>query len=160
MKLVKKDIESWIKPFATVIGDGAPFVDPKLKETNASSYFIQRTLPTIFDSYAIALQPFTIRGELPKGTSENFLEELTKVKYTRTSWVELYKLKEATFDLDTAILDLSNGRTSFPLSNNVFFPAEGYMDETYFESFINTVIKFYGDQEIEAFYVFLATTNH
>ena len=65
MELTEKDIEDWIKPYATIVGEHKEY-DLKLREQNPSEFFLQLTLPSNFQEYAIALHSFWINNKIPK----------------------------------------------------------------------------------------------
>ena len=65
MKIAQKEIEDWIKPFATIVRDTIE-VDEKLKEENLFRYFLRLTIPNSFERYAIVLHSFWINNKIPK----------------------------------------------------------------------------------------------
>ena len=161
MKIVDKEIEDWIKPYATIIGDSLN-VDEKLRETNPINYFLRVTVPKEFDKYAIALHSFWINNKIPNGKirySVNLDEDTPEEDYDRVKWKDFYTLKNENFDLQNFYKSPSKSFNQFEQLNNELFPGEGLMDIEHIKSLIETILDLYGDQEIELFYTFLATSE-
>ncbi len=159
MEQVEKDVEDWIKPYATIIGDKNN-VDINLRETKPTKYFVRKTLPNNFESYAIILHSFWINHKVIEdkvAEAKNNNLDLPEEEFTRTNWKEFYELKGTSFELDTTILNSVNWKYPFKQMNNELFPGEGYIDEEHLESLIKNVYELYGSQEIEVFYTFLST---
>ena len=68
MKIVTKEIDPWIKSFATINGDDLK-ADRRLRKENSSKYFLHLTIPNEFKTYAILLHSFWINRNIPKEKS-------------------------------------------------------------------------------------------
>lgn len=161
MEQIKKNIEDWIKPYATIVGDKID-VDIDLKKENPTKYFLRLTQPNHFESYAIALHSFWINFKVPNNEikeNQNNDIELPEDEFTRVNWKDFYELKNVPFELNSAILNSVNWKSPFKQMNNELFPGEGLMDEEHLESLVKTVMEIYGNQEVELFYTFLSTQN-
>jgi len=161
MKIVQKEIEDWIKPFATIVGDTIE-VDEKLKGENPFRYFLRLTIPDNFESYAIALHSFWINNNISKEEireSNNDDEELPEEDFDRVKWKDFYATRGKEFELEKAYKSTSDFYNQFKQMNNELFPGEGLMDKEHLNSLIEIVQKTYGNQEIEIFYTFLSTKD-
>ena len=162
MKLIKKDIEEWIKPFATIVGEQKKY-NLKLREQNPSEFFLQLTLPNNFQEYAIALHSFWINNKIPKDkivVRELSDEEFPEDDFSRLTWKDFHERKYKEFDLNKAILDSIKHTHSYDKQlNNEVYPSDGLMDKEHLLSLVEIVLELYGNQEIELFYTFLATNN-
>ncbi len=161
MEQIEKNIEDWIKPYATIIGDKID-VGIDLKMENPKKYFLRLTLPNHFESYAIALHSFWINFRVPKDEIkeiQNYDIELPEEEFTRVKWKDFYGLKKIPFELNSAILNSVEWKNPFKQMNNELFPGEGLMDEEHLECLVRTVLEIYGNQEVELFYTFLSTQN-
>ena len=161
MNLVDKEIENWIKPFATIIGEKID-VDINLKTESPAKYFLRLTQPNKFDSYAIALHSFWINNKIPKNEIrkiENNDPDLPEEEFIRINWKKFYEKKENEFDLNKAILNSVNVKYPFEQMNNELYPGDGMMDIKHIESLVEVINEFYGNQEIELFFTFLATKD-
>lgn len=162
MKLIEKDIEDWIKPYATIVGDKKDF-DADLRSKNPSEYFLRMTLPDSFQAYAIALHSFWINNKVPK--DKIIVRELSKEEFleddlTRITWKSFYEKKYLEFGLNKAILESVADIPSYNKQlNNELYPCDGLMDKEHLISLVEVVSKIYGNQDIELFYTLLATKN-
>jgi len=159
MKIVQKEIEEWIKPYATIAGESLN-IDEKLRETNPLKYFLRFTIPERFDSYAIALHSFWVNNKISKSEIRELSigdEDLPEEDFDRVKWKDFYTFKEKKFDLKNAYKSSKEFHRQFKQMNNELHPGEGLMDREHIESLIEIVLKLYGSQEIELFYTFLAT---
>jgi hypothetical protein len=162
LELIEKDIEDWIKPYATIVGEQKEY-DLKLREQNPSEFFLQLTLPSTFQEYAIALHSFWINNKIPKDkieVRELSNEEFPEDDFSRVTWKDFHDRKFRGFDLYKAIMDSINHTHSYDKQlNNELYPGEGLMDKEHLISLVEVVLNLYGNQEIELFYTFLATKN-
>jgi hypothetical protein len=161
MKLIQKEIERWIKPYATIIGASLD-VEEKLRKTNPLKYFLRVTIPNNFESYAIALHSFWVNNKISALELNEIIdedEELPEDDFERVKWKDFFELKQAKFELESAYKSSSEFYSQFKSMNNELYPGEGLMDKEHINSLIKTVLKLYGNQEIELFYIFLATTD-
>jgi hypothetical protein len=158
---IDKHIDDWIRPFATIIGDRID-VDLKLKKENPIKYFVRLTLPNIFQSYAIALHSFWINYNIPKEKIKeisNDDDEIPEEEFSRISWSDFYNLKNNEFELNKAISDSIEFKRFDKQLNNELYPGQGLMDKEHIESLVKIVSEIYGNQDIEAFYIFLSTNK-
>ncbi|MEN2436819.1 hypothetical protein AAH994_15505, partial [Weeksellaceae bacterium A-14] len=162
-----EEIKSWIAPYLTVNGN-TPEVPIILKETNILKYFQELTLPNIFEEYAIILHSFWIynltenqieRLNLKGKELINSEPEFPENGYNPISWFDFYKFKKVDFDLKTAIKNSVDWKFPFVQMNNELYPGEGIIDNKHLSEISNLILKYYGDQEIEIYYIFLATNN-
>ncbi|WP_405265701.1 hypothetical protein [Cellulophaga sp. Ld12] len=161
MKLIEKEIEDWIKPYATIVGEKID-VDIDLKKKNPVKYFLRLTLPNKFQDYGIALHSYWINYNIPKSKireRKNDDEELPEEEFTRVNWQDFYKLKDVPFKLNAAVTDSVEWKKPNEQLNNELYPGEGLMDEEHLKSFVNIVNELYGNQEIEVFYTLLSTQD-
>lgn len=161
MKQINKEIEKWIKPYATIVGESIE-VEEELRETNPSKYFVQLTIPNNFEKYAIALHSYWINYNIPKENIRelnNDDEKIPEEEYTRIKWKDFFEFKQMKFELNSAIISSVDWETKFPQMNNELYPGEGLMDEEHLESLAQIVLNIYGDEEIEIFYHRMTTTN-
>ncbi|MFS4457522.1 hypothetical protein [Maribacter sp. 2304DJ31-5] len=161
MELIEKDIEDWIKPYATIVGEQKEY-DLELRKQNPADFFLELTIPNSFEGYAIALHSYWINYNIPKNKiteSENSDEDLPEEEFSRVNWKDFYQLKQIDFDLNSAILNSVEWKRPFKQMNNELFPGEGLLDEEHLNSLVETINKIYGNQEIELFYTFLSTKN-
>ena len=162
MKRVDKEIENWIKPFATVIG-GKIDVEENLREINPSKYFLRLTQPNNFESYAIALHSYWIYEKLHSSKIlekiKNFGYDLPEEDFEKLTWKKFYELKETEFDLNKAIYNSVNNKEPFIQMSNELYPGEGMMDIKHIENFVEIVNELYGNQEIELFFIFLTSDD-
>lgn len=159
MKALKKNIEEWIRPFATIVGEGVN-VDESLKKSNPMKYFLHLTIPNQFEKYAIAFHSFWINPKVPTNEikeSHNDDEEIDEDEYNRVTWKDYFLMKGKDFTLEQAFHNSEEFYKQFKQMNNELFPGEGLFDKEHILSIINTASDIYGNQDIEAFYVFLAT---
>ena len=162
MELIDKDIEDWIKPYATIVGNKNDF-DIKLRKKNPTEYFLRLTLPENFQEYAIALHSFWINNKIPK--EEVMVRELSNEEYpeydfSRITWADFHERKNREFDLNRAIIESIEHTHPYDKQlNNELYPGEGLMDKEHLMSLVEIVNELYGNQEIELFYTFLATKN-
>lgn len=157
MKLVKKDIEDWIKPYATLVGNKATKFDEKLRNSDPIKYFLHTTIPNRFEAYAIALHSFWVNPKiLLKDIKEGVDDEICEKDFERVSWEEFFKRKGLTFKLADVYKSPGEFYGKFNLLNNEVFPGEGMLDKQHIDSIIEIATGQYGDQEIEVFYVYLA----
>lgn len=160
MNRVDKEIENWIKPFATISGEKIS-VDETLRETNPSNFFLKLTQPNCFESYAIVLHSFWVNKKIPKDKIIEIKDtdcDLLEEDFERLTWKQFYETKGMKFNLNKVI---SNSIKSFPFHqmNNELYPGEGMMDIKHLESLTEVVNELYGNQEIELFYTLLTSTN-
>jgi len=161
MKLAQKELEEWIKPFATIVGDLIE-VDEKLKAENSLRYFLKKTIPNKFESYAVALHSFWINKAIPIENireSKDEDEDLPEDEFDRVKWNNYYAHKGEPFDIKNLYKSGTHFYKQFNQMNNELFPGEGLMDKEHLNSLIEIVLEKYGDQEIEVFYTFLATSD-
>jgi hypothetical protein len=162
LELIEKDIEKWIKPYATIIGEKIE-VDENLREINPSEFYLRITLPNQFDSYAIALHSFWINHKIPIEkvvTNENSNEEYPEEDFTAISWKEFCLRKGREFDLNKEITARIKHTDRYDKQlNNELYPGEGLMDKKHLSSLTEIINELYGNQNIEVFYTFLATKN-
>ena len=161
MEPIEKDIEDWIKPFATIVGEQKEY-DLELRKQNPAKFFLELTLPNNFESYAIALHSYWINYNIPKNEIReinNNDKDLPEEEFSRVNWKKFYKLKQVDFELNSAILNSVEWKTPFKQMNNELFPGEGLLDEEHLNSLVETIIEIYGNQEIELFYTFLSTND-
>lgn len=162
MKITNKEIENWIKPYATVIGDNLN-IDISLRKTNPLRYFLRLTLPNNFDSYAIILHSYWINYNIPKDQiveNENKEKDLPEEDFVRVNWKEFYNYKNVQFDLDNAILNsVEWWKDSLKQMNNELYPADSTIDDENILSLVKVVNEMYGNQEIEFYYTSLITDN-
>ncbi len=161
MKIVQKEIEDWIKPFATIVGDSIE-VDEKLKEENPFRYFLRLTIPNIFESYAVVLHSFWRNKKISKEEireSNNNDRELPEEDFDRIKWKEFFANKGKEFKFENAYKSTIDFYKQFNQMDNELFPGEGAMDEEHLNSLIEIIQKIYGNQEIEVFYILLSTKD-
>ena len=162
MELKEKDIEDWIKPYATIVGNKND-VDLDLRKKNPAEYFLRLTLPNNYESYAIALHSFWINHNIPKDkviTNELSNEEFPEKDFSAVTWKDFYERKNLKFNLNKAILNsVEHNQTYEKQLNNELYPSEGSMDEEQIINLVEIVKEIYGNQEIELFYTFLATKD-
>jgi len=161
MKIVQKEIEDWIKPFATIVGEVIE-VDEKLRDENPLRYFLKKTIPNKFESYAAVLHSFwinkTISIENIRESKEED-EDLPEDDFDRINWKDYFANKGKEFELDNLYKSSTNFYNQFNQMNNELFPGEGLMDKEHINSLIDIVVNKYGNQDIEVFYTFLATSD-
>ena len=144
---------------ATIIGELLD-VEEKLRKTNPLKYFLRVTVPNNFESYAIALHSFWVNNKIPAlELEETENEELPEDDFERVKWKKFFELKKVKFELENAYKSSSEFYSQFRQMNNELYPGEGLMDKEHINSLIEIVLKLYGNQEIELFYTFLATTD-
>jgi hypothetical protein len=161
MKEVEKEIEDWIKPYVTVIGNQIE-IDPNLRESNPTKYFVQITIPNRFEKYAIAPHSFWINYNVPDNEireSRNDDPDMPEEDFTRISWKEFYNLKGVKFDLNDVILSTIYLRFPFKQLNNELYPGGGIVDKETLQSIAKIVLELYGDQKIEVFYIIMSTMS-
>ncbi|WP_299437770.1 hypothetical protein [uncultured Aquimarina sp.] len=161
MELIDKEIADWIKPYATIVGEKIE-VDINLKKENPIKYFLRLTLPNNFQDYAIALHSYWINYNVPKSEikeMQNDDDEFREEDFSRVNWKDFYKLKNVSFELNTAILNSVGWKRFDKQMNNELYPGEGIMDEEHLVSLVKVVDGLYGNQEIELFYTFLSTQD-
>ncbi len=162
MELTEKNIEDWIKPYATIVGQQKEY-DLKLREQNPSEFFLQLTLPNNFQEYAIALHSFWINNKIPKDkiiVRELSDEEFPEDDFSRVTWKDFHDRKYREFDLNKAIMESIEHTHPYDKQlNNELYPGEGLMDKEHLISLVEVVNEIYGNQEIELFYTFLSTKN-
>lgn len=164
MRLINKKIDDWTEPYVTIYGSNQ-VQDKDLKSINPVKYFLNLTQPNIFQCYAISLASYWIYEtnniqEIKVNINESE-GEFPEKDYNRISWRDFYKYKNVEFDLNKAIIDAVEWKRPFGKQmNNELYCGEGLMDKEHLISFVNTVLSIYGDQEIEAFYVFMATEKY
>lgn len=164
MKLISKKIDEWAEPYVTIYRSNQ-IEDEELKYLNPLKYFLNLTQPNIFECYAISLASYWIyetNDIQEKKINVNQWEgEFPEEDYKRISWRDFYKYKNIEFDFDKAIIDAVEWKRPFGKQmNNELYCGEGLMDKEHLISFVKSVISIYGDQEIEAFYVFMATDKY
>jgi hypothetical protein len=162
LELTEKDIEDWIKPYATIVGNKHD-VDLKLREQNPSEFFLRLTLPNNFEEYAIALHSYWINNSIPKDKvviRETSDIEFPEEDFSRVTWKDFHDRKNIEFDLNKAIMNsIKHSQPYNKQLNNELYPGEGLMDKEQIFSLVEVVNEIYGNQEIELFYTFLATKN-
>jgi hypothetical protein len=161
MKLTETDIDPWIKPYTTIIGERAD-IDTNLRFTDPAKFYLNITLPDIFEAYAIALSSFWVNDTiLPHKVKimENTDGEFPDDDYGKFSWKDFYRYKCLDFDLKKALLDQIYHKSPFTQMNNELYPGEGLMDRSHLKSFTDIVLSTHGDQEIVVFYIHLATKS-
>jgi len=162
LELTENDIDEWIKPYATIIGEKGN-IDEKLRKSNPPKYFLRSTLPDNFQEYAIALHSYWINYNIPKNEikeNQNEQLEISEDDYTRINWPEFYEFKNINFDFNEAILASVEWKRPFEKQlNNELYPAEGSMDIKHLQDLVEIVTEFYGNQEIELFFIIYATNN-
>lgn len=161
MKIVQKEIEGWIKPFATIVGDTIE-VDEELKVENPFRYFLRLTIPNNFDSYAVALHSFWINNKIPIEEIRelnNDDEELPEEDFVKIKWNDFFSKKGKIFEFEKANNLTLNFYKQFNQMNNELFPGEGVMDKEHLNSLIDIVNSVYGNQEIEVYYNLLSTKD-
>ena len=160
MKIVQKEIEDWIKPFATIVRDSFK-VDEKLKDENPFRYFLRLTIPNNFESFAVALHSFWINNKIPKEEvrESNNDDELPEEDFDRVKWKDFFANKGKQFRFEEAYKSTSDFYKQFSQMNNELFPGEGLMDKEHLNSLIDIVQTIYGNQDIEVFYTFLSTND-
>lgn len=161
MKLLKKDIEDWIKPFTTIIGEGIE-VDESLKASNPMKYFLHLTIPNRFEKYAIALHSFWMNPKIPRNRIKEGYDdenEIDEEEYKRVKWKDFFSKKGTAFVLEQAFKDSGEFHKRFKQMNNELFPGEGLLDKEHLQSIIEVASECYGNQKVEAFYIFLATNG-
>lgn len=163
MKLINKKIEEWAEPHVAIYGSNR-VNDKDLKFSNPAKYFLNLTQPNIFECYAVSLASYWIYEtdniQEIKTNINDSEEEFPEDDYNRISWKDFYKYKNVEFDFNKAIIDAVEWKRPFKQMNNELYCGEGLMDKEQLISFVNTVLSIYGDQEIEAFYVFMATDKY
>lgn len=152
MKLVDKEIDSWIEPYATVIGSGVT-VDIGLKESDIAKYFLKLTQPEIFEAYAFSLTSFRFYESINHDKSTSNSIDLPEDEYKKIKWKVFFKSKDVDFRLNDAIAKAIDPK----LSLNETYPGDGHMDKEQINSFTECILSLYGDQQIEIFYVFMST---
>jgi len=161
MKQVSKEIENWIKPYASIVGEKMD-VDKDLRKSDPAKYFLRVTLPNKFEKYALALHSYWINENIPNDEireSQNDDKELDEEDFTRKNWKDFYKIKGQQFELNKAINSTIDLNRDLNHMNNELYPGEGLIDKEHLESIKNIVLKFYGNEEIEVFYHFLSTVK-
>jgi len=161
-----KELKDWIAPYLTVNGNHIA-TDQSLKETNYLKYFVDLTLPNIFQKYAIILHSFWIydlpkdnikeRNHKPSDVLSAELED--EENYFPISLTHFYKSKNIEFDLQKTVREYVERDYHFQQMNNEIYPGEGVLDENHIASVCENVIETYGNQEIEIYYIFLATKD-
>ena len=161
------ELKNWISPYLTVIGK-TPAVDKNLKDIDILEYFRKLCLPNIFEKYAVILHSFWIynlsesqisRMNLNPNEILNAEQEFPEDEYNAVKWIDFYKLKGMNFELKEAIKDSINWRFPFKQMNNEMYPGDGIIDEEILKIFGNTILKKYENEEIEIYYISLATAN-
>jgi len=161
LELVEKEIENWIKPFATLIG-GQEHFDSEAFNQNPVKHFLRTTLPDNFQDYAIAFHSFWVNHNIPQDRISEMRyssEKINEEGYTRVNWKAFYLSKKVPFELKKAIINSVTWKFPFEQMSNELFPGEGLIDKEHLESFVEIVLDFYGNQEIEVFYIFLSTMD-
>jgi hypothetical protein len=161
LELTEKDIEDWIKPFATIVGEQKEY-DLELRKQNPAEFFLKLTLPNNFEDYAIALHSYWINYNVPKNEIKengNSGEDFPEEDFSRINWKDFYQRKEVDFELNSSILNSVEWKRPFKQLNNELFPGEGLLDEEHLNSLVETIMEIYGNQEIEIFYTFLSTND-
>jgi hypothetical protein len=162
LELIEKDIEEWIKPYATIVGNKND-VEIELRKQNPAEYFLRLTLPNNFQEYAIALHSFWINNRIPKEkiiVRELSNEEYPEDDFSRVTWIDFHERKKREFDLNKAIMQSIEHTHPYDKQlNNELYPGEGLMDKEHLISLVEVVNEIYGNQEIELFYTFLATKS-
>lgn len=152
MKRIQKDLEDWIKPFTTIIGERVK-VDESLRKSNPLKYFIQLTIPPQFEAYAIILHSFWIK---PEESTDKLSEDNCK----RVTWKDFLLRNGKDFILEEILKNLRDFHNQFTYTTNEFYyPSEGELDEAHIYPIIELANEFYGNQDIESFYIFLATKD-
>ena len=161
------EIKNWIAPYLTVTGD-TPEVNKILKDTNILKYFQELTLPNIFEKYAIILHSFWIfnltKNQIKRLNLEgkdilNSEPEFPENEYNSISWCNFYKFKNADFELKNAVENSVDWKFPFKQMNNELYPGEGIMDNKHLLEISSLGLKYFGDENLEVYYTFLATNN-
>ena len=163
-----EELKDWIAPYLTIIGEH-PKINENLRKENVIKYFQQLTIPQIFDSYALILHPYWIY-ELPneeikksnlKGINiENYEVEFPEEQYRPVKWNEFYHYKNIEFFLEPAITENIEWNRPFSQMNNEIWPGEGIIEIEMLKKITEPLIKMYGDDDIELYYIFMATKNY
>ncbi len=161
MESVNKQIESWIKSYASIEGNSNK-VQKDLRDSDPVKYFLRLSLPNNFEKYGIILHSYWINHKIANNEIreiENDYEDLPEEDLSRVNWKDFYKLKGLEFDLNRAIISSVNWNYQFKQMNNELLPGEGLIDKEHLEHLSEIVQELYGDQEIEVFYNLLSTTD-
>lgn len=166
-RINKEELKDWIRPYLTINGK-YPDVDEKLREINILKYFSEITLPPNFEKYAIILHSYWIfslsenqieRMEFEETKFLTMEQEFPEDEYIAVSWNDFYNLKNVNFELHNAVKDSVDWRLPFQQMNNELYPGEGIIDKEHLKLISETCLKHYGNQDIELYYIFLATNN-
>ena len=79
--------------------------------------------------------------------------------YKRVKWKDFFSKKGTAFVLEQAFKDSGEFHKRFKQMNNELFPGEGLLDKEHLQSIIEVASECYGNQTVEAFYIFLATNG-
>jgi hypothetical protein len=159
MKLIEKEIDDWIKSYATIIRDIK--VDENLRKSDLINYFLKINIPNIFESYAIILHSFWINNKVKK---ENLIfniddDDDDEKDFERKNWTDFFRIYNHEFKIENCLevkekINSENGQF-----NNELYPGEGLCDKEHLILLKNQIIEIYGDENIYAYYTFLSTAN-
>ena len=162
-----EELKDWISPYLTVTAKRLDVLK-SLKQKNILKYFQELTLPNIFEKYAIILHSFWVYN-LPENEIKqinikvdenlNCDCEFPEDDYNAVNWMDFYDTKNFDFDLANAVKNNVDGKFPFKQMNNELYPGAGILDKKHLSEISRTALKLYGNQEIETYYIFLATNN-
>ena len=89
----------------------------------------------------------------------NAEQEFPEDDYNAVKWIDFYKSKGINFELKEAIKNSVNWRFPFKQMNNELYPGQGIIDEATLKILSNTILKKYGNEDIEIYYIFLTIAN-
>lgn len=163
-----KELKNWIAPYLTVNGTH-PQISAELREQNIIEYFKQLTIPNVFESYAIILHSFWIYDTTADRIKENNLKginiesynnDFPEEEYRAVKWAEFYNYRNMAFNLAAAIKENVEWNRSFKQMNNEIWPGEGLIDIDILNTVSQIIIRMFGEQIIDAYYIFMATINY
>ena len=85
--------------------------------------------------------------------------EFPENEYNSISWCNFYKFKNADFELKNAVENSVDWKFPFKQMNNELYPGEGIMDNKHLLEISGLGLKYFGDENLEVYYTFLATNN-
>jgi len=161
MKMVKREIASWIQLYAPVAGRGV-LVNDSLRESAPMRYFLSGMIPGSYEAHAVAFHSFWVNSNVPADQimiMKDYNGDINEDDFKRTSWKDFFASKEQPFELETAYVSSEAHYKRFTQMSNELYAGEGLLDEEYIHSLVEVAGELYGSQEIEAFYTFRLTRD-
>lgn len=159
MKKVEVQLPAWIATHAS-LGDHVDLEDDiEFSSDERFWYYLTLFCPLIFESYALVLHPFWIKNLDPSLASFNYKDQ--KNNFKPLNWPTFFQLYNQDFNLENALRVQEQIRLELLVSDkwpeNIWFPAEGSIEEYQIQRIRDVLLQEYGDIEVSYYYVVLKT---